>query len=158
MSKEILKKWGENTAYAAKCRFKMVDFLKMWIYALIIINIVFAILSLIDIPNIWIIKIFSILSLVASILILVHESQRESSTSIKIHMQIGEKYLSLHYDIQTLYEKKNVTDGEIEQIKKEIQKLNKMEKPPVSQIAKWMAKKSIETNKEMHNWWKNGNN
>lgn len=153
--KTLLKSWGENTAYSAKCHFKMSDFNRYFIYSLVVINLVFAVFSLLELGEI-LVKVFSILSLIASILILVHESQR-SANSMLSHKEVGELYLALHYDIETIFhlDIDNISDGEIIKLKEQVKELNQKPKPSVNFIAKSWAKNSIEKTEEMHNWWKN---
>jgi adenylate kinase family enzyme len=153
MDKEILKQWGENTAYSAKSHFKTADLKRTWIKSLVIINVLFAIFSLIGFQLPIVSKIFGIISLVASILILVYESQENKST-IKRHMSMGDEYLDIHYQLQELFFKDKFEDDDFDDVKERIQKLNKKDKPIINQIAKWQAKSAIEKKGEMTKWWK----
>jgi adenylate kinase family enzyme len=129
--------------------------LKCWYlpYSLVIINVLFAIFSLIGFQLPIVSKIFGIISLVASILILVYESQENKST-IKRHMSMGDEYLDIHYQLQELFFKDKFEDDDFDDVKERIQKLNKKDKPIINQIAKWQAKSAIEKKGEMTKWWK----
>lgn len=153
--KTLLRSWGENTAYSAKCHFKMSDFNRYLIYTLLVINVVFAVFALLELGEM-LVKVFSILSLIASILILVHESQR-STNSMLSHQEMGEQYLALHYDIETTFylDNDNISDEIIHKLKEQIKELNQKPKPSVNFIAKYWAKTSIEKSEEMHTWWEN---
>ena len=153
MNKELLKQWGENTAYGAKSPFKSSDLKRIWIKTLVVINILFAILSILELPCPILLKILSITSLIASILIIVYESQEDKNT-IKKHMRIGDEYLSIHYELQELFHKENISEEEFESVSKKIKRLNAKEKPIVNQLAKKWAKKKIEKDNEMIKWWK----
>ncbi|MCD8415938.1 hypothetical protein LNI90_10800 [Tenacibaculum dicentrarchi] len=153
MSKELLKQWGENTAYGAKSHFKSSDLKRIWIKSLVIINILFAILSILELPYPILLKVLSITSLIASILIMVYESQEDKNT-IKKHMKIGDEYLSIHYELQELFHKENFSEEELEIVSKKMKRLNIKEKPIVNQLAKKWAKNRIEKNNEMIKWWK----
>ena len=153
MNKELLKQWGENTAYGAKSHFKSSDLKRIWIKTLVVINILFAILSILELPCPILLKILSITSLIASILIIVYESQEDKNT-IKKHMRIGDEYLSNHYELQELFHKENISEEEFESVSKKIKRLNAKEKPIVNQLAKKWAKKKIEKDNEMIKWWK----
>lgn len=153
MNKELLKQWGENTAYGAKSHFKSSDLKRIWIKTLVVINILFAILSILELPCPILLKILSITSLIASILIIVYESQEDKNT-IKKHMRIGDEYLSIHYELQELFHKENISEEEFESVSKKIKRLNAKEKPIVNQLAKKWAKKKIEKDNEMIKWWK----
>jgi hypothetical protein len=153
MNKELLKQWGENTAYGAKSHFKSSDLKRIWIKTLVVINILFAILSILELPCPILLKALSISSLIASILIMVYESQEDKNT-IKKHMRIGDEYLSIHYELQELFHKENISEEEFESVSKKIKRLNAKEKPIVNQLAKKWAKKKIEKDNEMIKWWK----
>ncbi len=153
-TQKLIKKWGENTAYASKCHFKMSDINRYWIYTLVIINIVFSVFSILEYGDqyVIIVKLFSIASLVASVLILIHESQINNRTTLS-HQEVGEAYLAIHYDLELLNSKAQVSDEDVEQIKEKIKELNQRPKPSVSFIAKYWATKAIEKTGEMHKWW-----
>ena len=153
MKKDLIKEWGENTAYGAKSHFKSSDLKRIWIKTLVVINILFAILSILELPCPILLKILSITSLIASILIIVYESQEDKNT-IKKHMRIGDEYLSIHYELQELFHKENISEEEFESVSKKIKRLNAKEKPIVNQLAKKWAKKKIEKDNEMIKWWK----
>jgi uncharacterized membrane protein len=153
MNKDILKQWGENTAYGAKSHFKSSDLKRVWIKTLVVVNIIFAILSILELPYPTLLKVLSINSLIASILIMVYESQEDKNT-IKKHMKIGDEYLSIHYELQELFHQDNISKEEFETVSKKLKRLNTKEKPIVNQLAKRWAKKKIEKDNEMIKWWK----
>jgi uncharacterized membrane-anchored protein YitT (DUF2179 family) len=155
-NKDLLARWGENTAYSAKCHFKMSDLNRYWVYVLILVNILFAIFSLLDFDaESNKATLFSVTSLIASVLLLVHESQRNSNMELN-HKEAGEAYLEIHYDVEKLYAQSKVSNSDVELIKERIQTLNKTSRPSTNFIAKWWATRSIEKTGEMHKWWKNG--
>lgn len=151
MNKDLIKQWGENTAYSAKCHFKMADFHKGWIYSLIVINILFAVFSLL---NNGVQQYLSIVSLVASILLIVHEHQAHNKSNVS-HMEVGEEYLTIHYELQKLFHKESITELDIEKISKRMEKLRKSPKPTINRIGKFMADNAIEKKGEMIKWWIN---
>lgn len=150
MNKDLVKQWGENTAYTSKCHFKMADFQKTWIYGLIVVNILFAIFSLLDFDAA---QVFSILSLIASVLLIVHEHQSHNKSNLT-HMEIGEEYLTVHYELQKLFHQGQIEKVDIDKISKRMEKLRKMSKPTINRIGKYMADKAIEDKGEMIKWWK----
>ncbi len=154
MSKELIKQWGENTAYCAKSHYKSADLRKIWIKGLIITNILFAIFSLLDFNVPIIGKIFGIFSLIASVLVLVYESYEDKNT-IARHMNTGDEYLSIHYKLQALFHNDEIDEAELSNVKTKIEKLNnKKDKPMINQWGKRLAKKAIEKTGEMTTWWK----
>lgn len=156
MNKELIKQWGENTAYSAKSHFKSADLKCNWVKLLVIVNVLFAVFSLMELGLPVLIKIFAVISLTASVLILVYESQEDKNT-IKRHMIIGDEYLNLHYKLQELFHKESISEDEFNSVSKSIKKLNEKGKPIINQIAKRQAKKAIEKKREMTTWWKNKN-
>ncbi len=153
MNKEIIREWGENSAYSAKGHFKSADIRKWSRRSLIFINLAFAIMSLMDIEYSWLIKSLALISLFASIILLVLDSGINSKIEYE-HMQIGDEYLSIHYELQKLYRKGNVEDSEIESIRKRYDKLHKKDKPMINQLAMKFAKTAIDKKGEMIPWWK----
>jgi hypothetical protein len=157
-NKKLVRDWGEDTAYTAKGHFKAADVKKRQIFILLFINIIFAIVSITDCTfNICpiIIKIFGLISLIASIWLLIDESQ-EGKNSFREHKNIGEEYLSLHKNLQRLFHKESpITDNEIQEISGCYNSLRKKDQPMISSIAHGMATKAIEKKGEMNTWWKN---
>jgi ElaB/YqjD/DUF883 family membrane-anchored ribosome-binding protein len=156
-NKKLVKEWGENTAYTAKGHFKSADIKKKKIYILLSVNIIFAIISVTDCNfNICplAIKIIGVISLIASILLLIDESQ-EGNNSFRMHKNIGEEYLSLHEDLHRLFRKGSISDAEIESIREQYRSLQKKDQPMISRCAYKKAKKAIEkADSEMTVWWK----
>lgn len=155
MNKQILKEWGENTAYAAKGHFKTADLKRMLIKSLVTINLLFAVFSILDFEFPMVAKIFGIASLIASILLLVYESQEDKNT-VKKHMSVGDEYLKLHYELQELYYSTETNAEKFELVSGRIKKLINREKPIINQLAKFLAKRAIEKKGEMTKWWTNG--
>ncbi|GHT62491.1 hypothetical protein AGMMS50239_15960 [Bacteroidia bacterium] len=158
--KKLVKEWGEDTAYAAKSHFKSADLKKNSIYILVVVNILFAIFSILQLdilpPELF--RLFGIISLVASIFVLIHESQ-EGKDSVKKHMECGEKYLSLHKTLHSLYRRSAaILESEINDVKGKLDELTNAEKPIISQIAKALAERAIEKKGEMNTWWKDADN
>lgn len=154
-NKELLKKWGENTAYSAKCNFKMSDLNSYFMYGLVLINILFAVFSIMDFDddNAKVARFFSIISLIASLLIVIHESRKSNRTTLT-YKEVGESYLALHYDIQALYSQSKPSNSDVQEIKEKVKNLNLKPKPSVSFLGKWWADYAIEKTGEMHKWWK----
>lgn len=152
--KNLIKEWGENTAYSAKGHFKSADLRKITITILLIVNLIFALLTLVDIGVSPVaIKIMGVVSLIATIYLLIFESQN-GKNSIKEHMLIGEEYLSIHYELQYLFSKDLISESEIEEIRRKLNEIRKKDQPMISQIAKNCATRAIEKKGEMIMWWK----
>ncbi len=150
MKKTLIKQWGENSAYSAKGHFKSADIKKKQIKILVIINVLFAVFSLLELGLPLIAKFFGLISLIASILLLISESQEDKSA---IHMKIGDEYLGIHYELQRLYYEDDLKENEVNSILERIREINKKDKPSISQLAKKIAKKAIEDEGEMIKWW-----
>ncbi|KXK39166.1 MAG: hypothetical protein J5I52_07210 [Saprospiraceae bacterium] len=153
MNKELIKQWGESTAYSAKSHFKSADIKRLWIKGLVIINLLFAIISIIEIGLPDLVKYCGIVSLIASVLLLVYESQEDKNT-LKRHMSIGDEYLKLHYELQELFFSDQIDVAKAESISTRLKKMTNKDKPIIHQIGKWMAKRAIEKKGEMTTWWK----
>jgi hypothetical protein len=153
MSNQLIKEWGESTAYSAKSHFKSADLKRFWIKTLVIINLLFAIISLIDFPIPQLIQYFGIISLISSVLLLVYESQEDKST-LKRHMKIGDEYLKIHYELQELYYLDNISKEQITEVSNQMKKMAAKDKPTIHLGGKWLAKKAIENKGEMKTWWK----
>jgi len=153
VNKELLRNWGENTAYSAKGHYKTADIKSMYLKILIIVNVVFAIFSLLDFPYSFFTTLFGISSLIASILLLVEEaSNGQASTSS--HMMLGDEYLNVHYKLQELNSQENPSMDNFNKLASIIEELNTKQKPRIFQIAKKQAKTAIEIDGEMTKWWK----
>jgi len=153
MNKELIKQWGESTAYSAKSHFKSADIKRLWIKGLVIINLLFAIISIIEIGLPDLVKYCGVVSLIASVLLLVYESQEDKNT-LKRHMSIGDEYLKLHYELQELFFSDQIDVAKAESISTRLKKMTNKDKPIIHQIGKWMAKRAIEKKGEMTTWWK----
>ena len=153
MRKELIKQWGESSAYCAKSHFKTADMKRIWIKILVTVNVLFAIFSILELGMPILTKLLAVISLVASILILVFESQNEKN-SIRRHMVTGDDYLKVHYELQELFYSPKIEEDEFQRVAKKMKKLTDKDKPIISQLAKFWAKYSIEKKKEMIIWWK----
>jgi hypothetical protein len=153
MNKYIIKEWGESTAYSSKSHFKSADIKRFWVKTLVIVNLLFAIISIIDLPIPDLVRYFGIISLIASVLLLVYESQEDKNT-LKRHMTTGDEYLKIHYELQELYYSENPSEEKFESISNRMKKMASKDKPMIHQIGKWIAKRAIEKKGEMKTWWK----
>lgn len=151
--KETIEYFGECTAYSAKGHFKSADFRRILIYFLVIINIAFSVLSMLDIIGDTTIKVLGVISLFSSFLILMYQTKNEADY-ISNSMKIGEEYLKLHNEIFVMSSKGNLALKDIEEIKDKVNKLNSKKKPTISFIGKQWAKRAIEKTGEMKIWWK----
>lgn len=153
MNRDLIKQWGESTAYSAKSHFKSADLKRFWIKGLVIINLLFAIISIIELGLPVIVKYCGIISLIASVLLLVYESQEDKNT-LKRHMVIGDEYLKIHYELQELFFTEKIDLEKVESISIRLKKMTNKDKPIIHQFGKWLAKRAIEKNGEMTKWWK----
>lgn len=143
----------EYPAYSAKSHFKSADIKRLWIKGLVILNLLFAIISIIEIRLPDLVKYCGIVSLIASVLLLVYESQEDKNT-LKRHMKIGDEYLKLHYELQELFFSEEIDVAKAESISTRLKKMTNKDKPIIHQIGKWMAKRAVEKKGEMTTWWK----
>lgn len=151
-NKMLIAQWGESTAYSAKSHFKSADLKKWWIKVLVIINIVFATVSILELLSSIFNQILGIISLTASVLILVFESQEDKDV-VRQHMTVGNQYLILHRELQALYYQESITDDEVDAVRLKLADLDQSVKPIINQTAKKIAKKAIEEKEEMTKWW-----
>lgn len=153
MEKEILKKFGEDTAFSAKNHFKAASIRYISMYLFIIIPFVISIICLADlITNNTVNKILNCVSLISSVILLVYQATDGKNNHVN-HKAVAENYLSLHNEIYTLYKKENISMDEVDKIKEKVNKVNKSDKPFVSWFAYYFAKKAIEKTGEMNRWW-----
>lgn len=150
--KQLIAQWGESTAYSAKSHFKSADLKRWWVKALVVINIIFAAVSILELLPLRLNQILGLVSLTASVLILVFESQEDKDV-VRQHMTVGNQYLILHREIQALYHQEKVSETDITDIRLKLKDLDKSVKPIINQTAKRMATKAIEDKGEMTKWW-----
>lgn len=154
--KETIRRRGEDTAYSAKGHFKSADFYKSTMKWLISINILFAVFSIADLGDSDIVNIITrvlgAVSLMASILILVRQSE-DGKNITQRHMEIGEEYLDIHHQLQALYNQETVSKEEFEKVKLRLSRITKKSKPIINQLAIKMARRAIEKKGEMTTWW-----
>lgn len=121
VDKTILASWGENTAYSAKGHFKTADIKSFYLKGLIIVNILFAIFSIMELNLPLLVKLFGLISLIASILLLVEENSKNKSSSHH-HMKIGDEYLALHYKLQNLHSQEKPAIEEFKELEKRLKR------------------------------------
>lgn len=153
----LLRQYGEDTAYSSKGHFKSAEFIRFRRRALLIINLILAILTIIDVlpPGIWP-KLLSALALCVSIFLLVSDLEKEPE-EFRAHHRFGNDYLALHKEIAHAFYM--VADGgptmSPQEILKKINGLNSdIKRPPISFIGRRLSKFAIEYTKEMQPWWR----
>lgn len=153
MSKELLKHIGESTAYSAKGHFKTADIRRITTYLYIVVNIVFAVMAISGLfAQLWI-QILSVISLIASILLLISETHGGLGICSK-HSKFGNMYLELHNDTYAEFLKERIEQSSIERLQERLNKLNKTERPNINLGGRYWAKYAIEKSGEMTKWWK----
>jgi hypothetical protein len=153
MSKELLKHIGESTAYSAKGHFKTADIRRISTYLYIVVNIVFAVMAISGLfAQLWI-QILSVISLVASILLLISETHGGLGICSK-HSKFGNMYLELHNDTYAEFLKERIDQSSVEKLQERLNKLNKTERPNINLGGRYWGKYAIEKSGEMTKWWK----
>src|SRR5690606_39550470 len=153
MSKELLKHIGESTAYSAKGHFKTADIRRVSTYLYIVVNIVFPLLVIYGLfAQLWI-QILSVISLIASILLLISETHGGLGICSK-HSKFGNMYLELHNDTYEEFLKERIEQSTVEKLQERLNKLNKTERPNINLGERYWAKYAIEKSGEMTKWWK----
>ena len=105
IQKEILKSYGENTAYSAKCHFKSADILKNISILLILFTVIITVVNLsCEIENKIFLKIVNIVTGILTFITLIYDIN-----GYRDHKEIAENYLSLHYKIKNVYNKNKVS-------------------------------------------------
>lgn len=152
MSKELLKYIGECSAYSAKGHFKSSDLRRITNYFYITINLGLSIICLTDlVSNLWL-KISGIVSLLASVLLLLSETHGGLSICSK-HEKYGNLFLELHNDSLLEYNNQNANKERIEKLMLRLNDLNKQNRPNINLIGKYWAKFAITNLGEMKVWW-----
>jgi hypothetical protein len=150
--KEILRQFGESTAYSAKCHFKAADLRRLTIFWWLFVNISLSIVTLTDLlPNLAL-KILSVLALIGSVVLIMYDTKNGISVC-PLHMKFGNEYLTLHNDIYFQFKLDNDVINDIEKLKERMNDLNKQEKPEIPLLAKNWATRAIEKKHEMTKWW-----
>jgi len=153
MSKELLKHIGESTAYSAKGHFKTADIRRVSTYLYIVVNIVFAVMAISGLfAQLWI-QILSVISLIASILLLISETHGGLGICSK-HSKFGNMYLELHNDTYEEFLKERIEQSTVEKLQERLNKLNKTGRPNINLGGRYWAKYAIEKSGEMTKWWK----
>ncbi|MFQ5753424.1 MAG: hypothetical protein ACE5HI_15655, partial [bacterium] len=154
VDKDILKSYGESTAYTAKGHFKAADLRRRFNLTLIAIIMTISVLSISQLVKFALInQVLGACSLLASIFLLIFEVHDGVNNHIK-HKLFAEKYLELHYDIFHAFQDNNCSEDEITRLKNRMNKLNRTERPFISSLARKAAKKAVVENQEMNVWWK----
>lgn len=153
MSKNVLKQIGESAAYSSKGHFKTSDIRRLTTYIYITLNFALSILCLSNIvANFWI-QIFSVISLFASVLLLISETHGGLSVCNE-HEKYANLYLELHNDIYMLFQNDIPDENEVSQLTERLNQLNKKQRPNITIGGKYWAKYAIERSGEMNVWWK----
>ncbi len=153
MDKDLLKHIGESTAYSAKGHFKTADIRRIATYVYITLNFALSIVCLANVvSNHWL-QIFSIISLFASILLLISETHGGLAVC-REHTKYANLYLELHNDTYAEFLNPYTTQQNLEELKERFNSLNKKERPHINIGGKYWAKYAIEKMKEMNIWWK----
>lgn len=153
MSEKLLKHIGESTAYSAKGHFKTADIRRISTYTYIVVNIVFAVMAISGLFSQFWIQLFSVSSLIASILLLVSENHGGLGIC-SMHSKFGNMYLELHNDTYAAFLKDDLDQNSIDILQERFNKLNKTERPNINLIGRHWAKHAIEKSGEMTKWWK----
>ncbi len=153
MDKALLKHIGESTAYSAKGHFKTSDIRRIVTYLYITLNFALSIVCLTNLVTSGWLQVFSLVSLFASILLLISETHGGLSIC-KDHMRFGNEYLELHNDCYMEYLNTYTTQQSVEILKSRFNELNKNERPNINLGGKFWAKYAIEKMGEMNIWWK----
>lgn len=153
MSKELLKHIGENTAYSAKGHFKTSDLRRSLVYFYIVINMIFAVIAVSGLFGNTLVKILSVLSLLASILLLITETHGGLSICDR-HVKCANKYLELHNDVYAEFLKDDHNQEAIMKLQDRMNAMNKSSRPNINLGGRLWAKWAIENFGEMKIWWK----
>ncbi|MCL4546923.1 MAG: hypothetical protein M1576_04205 [Deltaproteobacteria bacterium] len=149
---KLLSEWGIDTAYASKYHFKSADYIQKRNIVLLIIIFIFSIISLLKGLNYKYFYFFSIIPLIASILLLIYESKEGFEISKK-HMHLGHEYLCLHKEIQMMYYEGNVKEEQINKVKLKLLEIIKSDNLSYPCCVKLWVNISIKKNNEINQWW-----
>lgn len=154
---ELLRTWGENTAYSFKTHYKSADLMRLYVLGCILIPFTFSVIGLANpLPgDHWAMKVLNIASVIGSVLLLVHESV-DGKNARQLHVKFGERYLELHNEIYKEFTCKNTSQAKIDEIQTKLNEINKdPEKPSIVLFAKLLADYAVEQKQEMRIWWRN---
>jgi len=153
MEKVLLNKLGEETIHSAKGHFKAADIRRqlitytIWLCALLNIVSIYGVHPILD-------KWLAGVGLFGTIALLLW-NEGEGKNYRANHKTIGEKYLSLHKEIRMCYFINDCSKEEVQRLSEEVSNLDKTNKPDIPGLARWLAKKAIESkNPETDNWFK----
>lgn len=150
---DLLLYIGECSAYSSKGHFKAADVRRNTTYLFLVLNMILSIICLTNLIDSKLIQIYSVVSLSASVLLLISESHGGLGIC-KDHMRFGNQYLDLHNHAFKLHLNQKTTNEEKEDLFDRLNQLNNTERPIVNYFAKLLAKLSIERSGEMNIWWK----
>jgi hypothetical protein len=153
LKKDLLLHIGESSAYSSKGHFKAADLRRITTYLFLVLNMILSIVCLTNLIDSKLIQICSIISLSASVLLLISETHGGLGIC-KDHMKFGNEYLELHNLALKYYLSDNIPEYQIDDLYNSLNKLNKIERPNINIGAKVWAKIAIEKWKEMNIWWK----
>ncbi len=152
MSKELLRKLGEETIFSAKGHFKACDLRRqlvtytIWSCAFLNVLCIIGVHPLAD-------KILSAVGLFGTIALLLWNEGEGKNYRAK-QKEAAEKYLALHKEIRTCYFLSDCDKTQVEQLSEKVSQFDQSEKPEIPSYARKWAKKVIENNDpETDNWF-----
>lgn len=150
MERDLLRKLGEETIYSAKGHFKACDLRRNLTTLTIWVCVVFSILDIMNIvqSDIW----FDAITLFGAIALLIW-NEGESKNYRTQHKAVGEKYLSLHKEIRSLYLLADHSQEAVQKMSERVSKLDKSEKPDIPWLARKWSQKAILKHNETDNWF-----
>jgi hypothetical protein len=151
---KLLSEWGIDTAYASKYHFKSADYIQKRNIVLLIIIFIFSIISLLKGLNYKYFYFFSVIPLIASILLLIYESKEGFEISKK-HMRLGHEYLCLHKEIQMMFYKENIREEQINEVKLKLDQIIKADNLSYPCGVKLWVNIAIKKIGEINQWWNN---
>ncbi len=155
-NKEILYSFAEETAYSSKGHFKTADWLRQSLMFYIVIPFITSAITLVfQVPEPWQ-RIVSFAGFLFSFfaLVSVWSSNRDKADlEIRKHMELGNKYLSIHKEIRILSAQSGELSSEkIQDLSKRINELDQETTTcTISFVGRWWSK--IRINSEMDLDW-----
>lgn len=153
----VLRNYGESTAYSCKGHFKTADFQILFNKFLLCINLALSVVTLTDlIPAPVVLKILSVASLLASMTLLVSDSNCRRK-EIELHHRFANEYLTLHYAIAKTFQLEGdlCSQKHLDDFHSRLVTLNNHpERPQIAFIGRKWSKFAVEWTKELDIWWK----
>lgn len=153
----VLRNYGESTAYSCKGHFKTADFQILFNKSLLIVNLSLSIATLADlIPYQPLLKLLSTASLLASVILLISDSNCRRK-EIDLHHKFANEYLTLHYAIAKTFKLEGdlCSQKQLDDFHAKLVSLNhNPEKPQISFIGRKWSKFAVGCTKELDIWWK----